>query len=272
MPAPQDDPGRRPISSDPTRADAADAVIETAPPLASDGRAFGWPVHAATALLSLLALLVCVALLPFALYTFWVFCAAAASIWDVPVGAGLLAPRLGLPGGGWPLDAATAAGIVFSAGLSTLLQDRIALVGNGRARAVLLRKTRALLGNAVVEGTSRRFFVEAHVERSGGGARSPSGSDAGWLVLAPDSLFFVGDRLRVTLPRASVARVEGGRAQGRWPVGGDPRPKVCFMSGSSDGAPGVLRFRSRDARHVSELGPATREIAEALTVWHTAAA
>lgn len=127
-------------------------------------------------LLTTLALIVALALLPLFSLTFWFLFETVRQ----KMGSSL--PILPL----WPLLTATVAAWSFI----FLLHDRIGALGNARAESLTLERAVLLLGVSLPE---ERAFVELRLKGYP--------SDIGWLFFYPDHLHFVGDVLQVKLPR-----------------------------------------------------------------------
>jgi hypothetical protein len=99
---------------------------------------------------------------------------------------------------GWPLDVGIVLGIVAASGSIYLGFDRLASLGNARAEQVLLQKAEKSLGANL---PFLRHFVE--LRRTDKALNLPT--DIGWLFYYPDRLVFVGDEIRVIIPRTQVA-------------------------------------------------------------------
>lgn len=144
---------------------------------------------------------------------------------------------------GWPLDGAALLSFLATAGLLYLGFDRLGALGNRRAASLLLRKARRLLPRPLPG--MRRF-----VELRSGSPQIAIPSEIGWLFFYPDRLEFVGDEVRVTIPRPTPPDVTLRRPWaglgGAWirmtlPAGGIilvlPRDNIQRTSDSSRLAP-----------------------------------
>ncbi len=200
----------------------------------------------------MLTLLLCVAFLPVALYTFWVLfgVVAQACSGSRTAGAGRCA-RV-------PFRDLSASGLAY------LIQDRIALLGGARARRVLREKAHGILGAGLPQ---TGHFVQLHSAGAWRRAGHPDVDDIGWLFLDPERLLFVGDVQQVTMPRALVAGVRRGPDLSSVGLGG---PWVDLTLRFPDGAGGRLRLLSRDADRLSATGDSARTLGRALNAWLSA--
>lgn len=212
-------------------------------------RVWGWPLHVAIGALLVLTLPLGVAFLPMAFYSFWVLLATGVQL----AGAG--------DDLGWSLYGAFFLGILAASGLVYLLQDRIALLGNHRARRVLWEKTEHLLGSPL---PPTRFFVQLKATAEQGGLMREHRDDIGWLLVYPEHLEFIGDRLRVTLPRTEVEGVQRGPDLARIGLGGS---WIELTMRASETGAGRLRLLTREGSRVSETGAGARALEQHLRHW-----
>lgn len=227
--------------------------------VAGFGRVWGWPFLLARVALFVGTLFCCLAMLPWALYTFWILFETAL--------------EMGLAPGHerWPWRAALVFAVLSSSGLAYLIQDHLAVFGCDRARRMLEEKAERMLG--AVPGTDApRFFVTLRPEgdagstaASGTAARDGAAGDIGWLILLADRLEYVGDVWRITLPRALAARVRRGPDLARFGLGGSVLD-LCLRTPEGADA-GCLRLQSRDAERLSETDRGARALEDALRVW-----
>lgn len=215
--------------------------------LAGYPRVWGWQAQAATLFSSFLAVVLGVVFLPIATLSLWIPLATAAHLIGVTEGRG------------WPLQIALALGFLAACGVAYLILDRTSMLGSRRARALLLDKASQLLG----ETPPRRFFVQL---KPGRPLVTPD-EDIGWLFLEADRLEFVGDALRLTLPRALAARVTTGPRLAALGLGG---PWLTLALHLPEEGEARLRFLSRDAERLSATTEGARELETALRRWLSA--
>jgi hypothetical protein len=205
--------------------------------------------------LTALSLLLAALFLPVAMGTFWVLSETFALL---------------ITGDSWNGSgrAAFAGGTLTSVGIVYLLGDRIALLGNGRARRVLWEKAGHLLPPPFPE---TRFFVEVRTSGLAAAGRRESHGDIGWLFVDRDELRFVGDATQIRVPRAAATRLGGGN--GRGPLGGalgGPWLSLELVPSSDRrgrARPRHLRFFSREGERLSDTARATPALERALRDW-----
>lgn len=155
---------------------------------------------------------------------------------------------------GWPLDAGILLGLIAAAGCTYLGFDRLASLGNARAEHVLLEKAQKVLGeNLPVE----RHFVE--LRRTEKSLNLPT--DIGWLFYYPDRLVFVGDEIRVIVPRSQVS----GKPVSEKMMGGLSGACVVLPLASPYGS---IRILPRQGVHrASDASALIPEVLEAVRKW-----
>lgn len=195
-------------------------------------------------------------------YTFWVLLEATSRAFAIPRGSSALAwvvsliPRSGLLVGtyGWPLDAAFVLGLLLMWSLLYLAFDHVSLIGNRSAQRFLQAKAQAD-GINLEEVT--HFFVDLRPLKR----KSRAVGDTGYLLLLPDSLLFLGDLEKVTLPRQSITGAPQIRTQ--W-SGLGPTWVTLLLDETWHG----LRFAGRDtANRISGMQSDSEQLHAALVTW-----
>lgn len=203
-------------------------------------------------------------------YTFWAILEGMARAFGWGRGGSLIAPLLNalsrgalLWGGseGWRLDAAVFLGVTATWTTLYFALDHIALLGNGRAQRILLRKASRLVREQGDVLPEMRAFVELRSTDKSRRMAPLITPDIGWLLFYPNRLRFIGEGQIITLPRSQIAAP----------------PTLSRSPGNLTGASlalhlmpphSALRLVARDAANaLSATEPDARRLRAALTAW-----
>mgnify|MGYP000895374775 CR=1 FL=1 len=143
-----------------------------------------------------------------------------------------------------------------------LLTDRLAMLGSGRAKRVLMEKARAAFPSH--DSPVEAFFVEARI--TGRKAAPRMDMDLGVLLLLPDRLVFVGDYWQAEVPRSALPGPNPLRRDRRSRFGVTPA-QLTLKLAKGDGAAALRLLCRDDARLHSETSGPTRRLEAALRRW-----
>lgn len=118
----------------------------------------------------------------------------AFAFWGITEGVAMALGRKQGLGAALPLVLAT----LGSWSIMYLLHDKLGILGSARARLALQPRARRVAGKQTVHA---RHFVEFRPQ----GKKARYTSDWGWLLLFDDRLELIGERQRLSVPRALVS-------------------------------------------------------------------